>query len=344
MNRRALLALWGIAALSPGLALGQTPGRMYRIAFVVGSIVGGPARAVDPEFRERLAKHGYVEGKNVESRYFSAPDSTPEGITVAAREAIAWNPDVIRVGLTKYTRAVAALTSTIPIVFSQLNDPVASGLVASLARPGGNLTGGAIMQAELTSKRLELVRELLPRAKRVALIVDSEGAPLTAGDAKTIRANARRLGLTVEEFDSAPDPRHFIGALEKIAKARPDAVVPVISALDARDDAALGAREGPRAPPGELMANFQRVHRIPVISFTPTVVERGVLAGLGGTLKEVLQIAADQTAKILSGKPVREIPVEQLTRIEVGINLKAAKELGIRVPESVLVRADKIVE
>jgi len=281
-----------------------------------------------------------VEGKNLEFRYFPAPVTNPDDLTGATREAVAWKPNVIRASWTHNVRRVAEHTATIPIVFNGVSDPVASGLVASLAHPGGNVTGVTIMQTELTSKRLELVRELLPRAKRVALIVDSTVRPAKA--MKEILLSARRLGLTVQEFDPSREPRHYVGALESIAKARPDAVVHVFATPDGRDDIALG-RPRPNSPV-DLLCDLQRVYRIPVVWTEAEGVERGLLAGLGGTWDEQAQITADQTAAIFRGTPVGEIPVQRFTRIAIAINLKAAKELGITVPQSALNSADVVLE
>jgi putative ABC transport system substrate-binding protein len=333
VRRRALLTIAGIAVLS-SIVLGQTRERVYRIAYV-----GQQNHELTDAFRVRLAELGYAEGKNLEIRYFPAPEINPDDLTGATREALAWKPDVIRASWTHNVRRVAALTSTIPIVFNGVSEPVTSGLVGSLAHPGGDVTGVTIMQTELTAKRLELVRELLPRAKRVALIVDSTLRPAKAMD--EIQLSARRLGLTLEEFDPSREPRHYIGALESIAKARPDAVIHVFATPDARD-LALGARQP--VNPIDLLYDLQRVHRIPVVWTETGGVERGILAGLGGTWQEQAQITADQTATIFRGTPVGEIPIQRLTRIVVAINLKAAKELGITVPQSVLDGADIVVD
>jgi putative tryptophan/tyrosine transport system substrate-binding protein len=334
MNRRALLAIAGAAAICPLIALGQTQRRVYRVAFV------GPQNdQLTEPFRARLAELGYVEGKNLEFRYFPVPDGNPDDLSTVTRKALAWKPDVIRASWTPNVRRIAALTATVPIVFNGVSDPVASGLVTSLARPGVNVTGVSIVQTELTSKRLELVRELLPRAKRVALIVDSKMRPASAMN--EILLSAHRLGLSVEEFDPSREPRHYIGALERIAKARPDAVIHVFATPDARD-VALGARQP--VNPIDLLYDLQRVYRIPVVWTETEGVERGLLAGLGGTWQEQAQITADQTAAIFRGTPIGEVPIQRLTRISVAINLRAAKELGITVPDSALNSADKVID
>ena len=284
-----------------------------------------------------MAEHGFIEGRNLEVRIFDVMQSSPEFSDVV-RDAIAWKPDAIQVSSTPGVRAVRQATTSIPIVFTRVNDPVLNELVSSIARPGGNVTGVMVHHAVLTSKRLELVRELMPQARRVALILDRSLRAFSTDSIQEIRANARRLELALEELDPSQYPRHVAGAFDHAAELGVDAVVPV--AYPRTDD-----RDG--AGWASLFAAalaWQGSRRVPVITGFKEDVESGYLASLGSSRVEEWQFAAELTAGILKGGDPATMAVQQLTRIEVAVNLRTARDLGIKIPKSVLLRADRVIE
>ena len=308
------------------------------MAWVTHFVPAEPARV--QWFKDHLGRCGFVEGSNVETRIFNPRISGDRDDDTHLREAVAWKPDVIRTNSTAGVRAALRVAGSIPIVFARVNDPVASGLVASIRRPGGNLTGVMVHQAMLTSKRLEVLRELLPRARRVALIFETTASAINGEQAEGIRASAAKLGLALEELDPSREPKNMAGVFEKAASLGVDAVVSLV-------DARTGPRDGPEWAGNALVprvVRWQREHRIPVVAGQTELVDLGLVIGVGPSWKEEWELAAELTAQVLRGENPAEIAVQQVHRIQLAVNLRAARELGIPVPKSLLQRADKVVE
>ena len=324
IRRRELITLLGGAAAWPLAARAQQQaGKLPTIGFIGGSSTAwGPWTAA---FVARLRELDWIEGRTVAIEYRWTEGRLDRAVEFAA-EFVRLKADII---LTNSSSAptVKQATSIIPIVFVLGNDPVGSGLVASLARPGGNVTGLSNQQTDLAGKRLDLLREALPRLRRLAVIVDggfAEGL-LEIGE---IQANARKLGLEVimlkirQAEDIAP-------AFESL-KNQVDALYVVVDAL--------------------IQANRTRIitlaltARLPMILNTRDFVQAGALMSYGPSFPVLFRRAADFVDKILRGGKPGDIPVEQPTKFELVINLTTAKGLGLTIPEGFLLRADELIE
>ena len=291
--------------------------------------------AVDPEraphlraaFVDGLRDLGYVEGRNlvIESRYTGGSlERTP----AAAAELVALKLDVIVAATTPNALAAKHATGTIPVVFAAASDPVTSGLVSSLARPGGNVTGLSFLTAELVGKHLELLKQTLPGVSRVAVLWQPGERP----DRDMLRGAdvaARSLGLRLH-FVDVPTPGDFDRAFSEVAKARAGAVALVTSGMffvERRPLVALAAR-----------------HRLPTVWPWREAMDTGGLMSYAPPLPDLYRRAATYVDKILKGARPGDVPVEQPTKFEFVINLKTAKALGLKIPASVLARADQIIE
>ena len=337
MRRRD--TIFGLVALAmPGASVGQDSrfgaGRVAKVAMV--QTAAPPAEAVVTAFRDRLSEHGYVEGVNLEVRYFRAKDGGLDSLSEAAREAVAWGPHVIRVSTSPLARVVAKATSSIPIVFARVNDPIETGLLANSVRPGGNLTGVAVHQATLTIKRLELVRELLPRARRVVFMLDRSLKVFSDKTTREVHESARRLGLELIDIDPSTLAGSLPEAFEKAGTIRPDVVVwGAIANLSQLGDTRSVI---------QIQLDFERKEGIPVVTSAAEAVEAGQLIGLGPSLRHEFRLVADQVVRILRGEQPANMPVEWVNIIELAVNLQTARRMGITVPRSILVRADKVFE
>ena len=338
-KRRALVATLAAVAASQALfaplkAHGQD-GRVLRLGWFW--LLYSPMD--DPRMRaiwwEHLARHGYVEGQNIEHRFIPDWNGDFERLNASIRELLAWKPDAIVSVSTLNTRILQRATTSVPIVFMNVADPVSAGFVMSLSRPGGNITGVSVHNLTLFPKRLQLIRELLPKARRVVLIVDSvfmrDGFPVDFY--RGMHNVAASLGLELVEEDVAQSPGGFEEAFQKAARLRPDLIMP------------LGPWPSLRIRDPDF-AKYQDRHRIPVLGFTPQVGGRqeGLVIQFGATIDEMNRLGADLLAQVLRGGKPADIPVVQQTNIDLVVNLKAAGELGIKVPASILKRADRVIE
>ncbi len=323
-NRRKLLAALGAAALaSPFTGYAQT--KVWRIGFLGAASASGYVKEVDA-IRAGLRDLGYVEGRNIVIEYRWA-ESNPDRLKAMAAEFVALKVDVVITHGAVGTRAAAQATKTIPIVIADGPDPVALGFAASFARPGGNLTGSTSFQSEISAKRFELLKETVPRIKRVALLFN----PLNSGNAVVlpeIDAAAKHMKVELHQF-SAKGLEEFPTALAAMAKKRVDAAV---IAEDPLFNANVGA-----------IAALAASHRLPTSGLT-TLADAGGLLGYGANRMVVYGRAAFFIDKILKGAKPGDIPVERATRFELIINLKTAKALGIKIPQQVLQRADRVIE
>jgi ABC-type uncharacterized transport system substrate-binding protein len=320
-----------LAIVTPWLAAAQPPARVARIGYLLTSSLESPeTRAVLTAFREGLGDLGYVEGQNIVIEYRSA-EGRIERFADLARELVALKVELIVAGATPTARGARQATATLPIVAFAMGDPVGDGLVASLARPGGNVTGSTFLGPQLVPKRLELLKTLLPRASRIAVLWHPGAfSDRTMGEMwKETEAAAQTLGVHLQraEVRAAAD---IEGAFSRMAAERADAVLVFPSTLLFNERARLVA--------------FAARHRLPAMFNAREFVERGGLIGYGASLADLIRRSAIYVDKILKGAKPADLPVEQPTKFELTVNLKTAKALGLTVPRSLLVRADHVIE
>jgi putative tryptophan/tyrosine transport system substrate-binding protein len=328
MKRRDFITLLGGAAVAwPLAARAQQAGKRYTIALFTAGIWPPQNAAFWIAFLDALRELGWVEGKNVtfESRH---ADNRLERLPALAAEVVRINVDVI-VGIgTLAPLAAKRATSTIPIVMGAAGDPLGSGLVASLARPGGNVTGMSLMAPDLGGKRLELLKELLPRLARVAVLWNAAN-PYSAIVFKETQAAAPTLGIDVQSLE-VRNPEDLDGAFEAARQQHPDALVSV-------EDPFTGSYR-------KRIANFAIADRLPSLYGLREDVEAGGLMSYGANLADLYRRAAGYVDKIFKGAKPAELPVQQPTKFELVINLKTAKALGLTIPPTLLARADEVIE
>jgi putative ABC transport system substrate-binding protein len=326
MRRRDFITLvGGAAAASPFAARAQQRGILPIIGFL------GPttAAAMNPwvtAFVQRLHELGWIEGRTVAIEYRWAEGRTERFAEIAA-ELVRLKVDIIVTYASAPVLAAKQATALIPIVFAAQMDPVGAGIVAALARPGGNITGLSLQNTDTAGKRLELMREVVPNLVRLAIMtnVDAAGAVL---DMREVQTMARALGLEVvtAEIRQAED------------------IAPAIDALKGRVDALYVAGDP------LLFANRIRVNtlaqgsRLPTIYGTREYVDAGGMMSYGPNYPALFRRAGDYVDKILRGAKPADIPVEQPTKFDLVINLKTAKALGLNVPPTLLARADEVIE
>ena len=328
MKRREFITLLGgTAAIWPPVARAQQPAMpvIGYLDWFAPRPNAGPAAA----FRQGLADAGYVDGKNVTIEYRWAEgryDQLPE----LAAELVHRQVAVIAAGGgTPAALAAKAATATIPIVFAVSVDPIKIGLVASLNRPGGNLTGITNLNVEVGPKRLELLRELIPTATIIALLVNPTSPSIAEGFLRALQPAARALGLQLHVLNASTD-RDFDPVFATMDQLRADALV--IS-----PDVFFNTRI-------ERLAMLSLHHAVPAIyQYRPFVAAGGVI-GYGSDETEYYRLVGTYTGKILKGEKPADLPVVQSTKVELIINLKTAKALGLTVPLSLLGRADEVIE
>ena len=325
MKRRQFITLLGGAAAAWTLAA-----RAQQPAMPVVGVLGGASLDALAElraFRQGLKEVGYVEGENVAVEYRSADnriDRLPELVADLLRRRVA----VIAAADMASTRAAQAATTTIPIVFLVGADPVSRGLVASLARPGGNATGINVFTGELVAKRLGLLRELVPGATRVAALVHSADADADS-TSRDVEAAARAMGLQIQVFKPSTS-REISAAFAIFMRERPDALF---------------------VGPGPFF-NTRRVqlvllaatNKIPTISGVRGYVEAGGLMSYGASLADAFRQVGIYTGRILKGEKPADLPVLQPTKFEFVINAETARMLGVTVPDKLLALADEVIE
>jgi len=307
-----------------GAAQAQQTSKVPRIGFVT---TGSSGTAIDP-FRQGLREAGYVEGRNVvvEARFAAGrQDLLPELVADVIRQ----KPDVLVVVSTRTALSAKNATSTIPIVFASVFDPVAAGLVASLARPGGNLTGTAMgVGGEFAGKWVELLKEAMPGLSRAAVIWNSANES-SAQSAESIQAAARALKIRLEMFD-AGTARKLDSALSAISASR-------VEGLIIAPDPYFNANRA-------TLVQFAASKRLPAVYFFRSFAEAGGLMSYGANNADSIRSAAKYVDRILKGAKPADLPVDQPTRFELVLNLKTAKKLGLAIPQSLLVRADHLIE
>jgi putative ABC transport system substrate-binding protein len=321
----------GVLALSAVLfalcpsASAQEPTKMPRIGLLVAVSPSAAAARIET-FRQGLRELGYIEGKNIviESRY---AEGKLDRLPVLAAELVRLRVDIIVTAGGQATRAAKQATSTIPIVMTNDPDPVGSGFVASLARPGGNITGLSTLAPELSGKRLELLKEVVPKLSRVAIV----GTSTQPGHTQTIK----ELELAAREFKAQTQYLDVLKskdieiAFRAAAKGRAEGVLTLTSAILRSQRIQL--------------ADLAVINRIPVIYNDIQFVEAGGLIFYGVSFLDLDRRAATYVDRILKGSKPADLPVEQPKKFEFIVNLKAAKQIGLTVPPNVLARADKVI-
>ena len=313
-------------ALGPLAAAAQESGKVYQIGVLETTSMASNAANLDA-FRQGLRELGYVEGRNFMIEYRSA-DGRRERFPELATELVRLKVDVI---VTRGTPAVIAAknaTGTIPVVMAANADPVLSGVVASLARPGGNVTGLSAIVVEVTGKRLQLLREVVPGVSRVAALFNMSN-PNDALQWKEMESAAPSLRLQLQLLD-VRKPGDFAGAFDAAVKQRAGALVVGIDAL-------TWANHRP-------IVDLAAKHRLPAIYAGREFVDSGGLVAYGVSYPHLYHRAASFVDKILKGAKPADLPVEQPTKFELAINLKTAKALGLTIPPTILHRADQIIE
>ena len=300
----------------------QQPAKIPRLGYLVVAPLSETPSPERAAFLAGLRELGWIEGKTITIEYRSAKWNIED----LAEELVRMEVDIIvAAGSGAPLSAARRATSKIPIVMTLASDPVGAGLVKSLARPGGNVTGGSSMMPELGSKRLELLKEVVPRVAHLAVL----WTPAATFELRATRAAAHKLGLTLKlmEVRNADDLARAFAVLEK---QRPDALTMLFDALT------TGYRG--------LVADFAKKHKLPTVFGAREFAEAGGLMSYAPDIAEGFRRAAIYADKILKGAKPADLPVEQPTKFELVINLKTAKALGLTIPQTLLLRADHVIE
>ena len=326
MDRRAFLAMAAAGGLiaMPAVARAQQAGKVHRIGFL--SLQSGLTSTTDA-FPQGLGELGYVEGRNLIIEYRRAAQKE-ERLPELAAELVRLKVEVIVTAAAPTIEAARRATSTIPIVMAAVADPVGSGLVTSLARPGGNVTGLTALSTDLAGKRLQLVREVVPKATRVAVLA-YHGTSATRLFLEQMRAAAQQMGvqLVVQEVNEAGG---LPGAFTTMQRERAQALIVQVTPFSA-DNA-------------KRIVELAAQHRLPAMYDVRSFVDAGGLVSYGPSLPEMFHRAAFYVDRILKGAKPADLPIEQPTKFELVINMKAAKALALVIPPAILGRADEVIQ
>jgi putative ABC transport system substrate-binding protein len=327
MRRRECITLLGLGPIAwPLAAHAQQTGKLYSIGFFTAGSPGAGTPGL-PAFVEGLRQLGWIEGRTIAIKGLYA-ENRPDRLAELAAELIHLNVDVIVAAGTLAPLAAKHATATIPIVMTSAGDPLRSGLVSSLARPDGNVTGLSLMSPDLGAKRLELIEKIVPDVARVAVIWNADN-PYPALVFRQTENAARQLKIEVQSLEvrTAADVN---SALRAAVQGRANALITVEDPLtqDHR----------------KQIADFAVGNRLPTMSGLRDYVDAGGLVSYGPGLADLYRRAAAYVDKILKGARPSELPVEQPTKFELVINLKTAKTLGLTVPPTLLAEADEVIE
>jgi putative tryptophan/tyrosine transport system substrate-binding protein len=325
VHARAFVACLLLTVMLPVPSRAQQLAKIPRIGFLNALFpTTNPARI--EAFRQGLRDAGYVEGKNIVLEYRYAERKVGR-LSALAAELVNLKVDVIVTSAAQETRAAKVATSTIPIVMINEPDPVGTGLVASLARPGGNITGLSTLSPQLSGKRLELLKEIIPKLSRVAVLGNSSN-PGNADTLKELQLAAQALKVNIQYLD-VPNANEIENSFREADNDRADAVL-ILS------DSILTSRR-------KQVIGLAIKSRLPVSYPRPEFVESGGLMTYGVSLIENSRRAAAYVDKILKGAKPADLPIEQPTKFELIVNLKAAKQIGLTIPPNVLARADRVI-
>ena len=311
---------------APLAAEAQAPGKVPRIGFL-SAFSSADTSLWYQAFRQGLRDLGYTEGHNIAIEYRDA-EGRPERLPDLAAGLLRLKVDVIVAQTTPASLAAKQATTSIPIVMTIVADPVGTGLVASLARPGGNITGLSTQLPELAAKRLQLLKEVVPKVSRMAVLWNS-ASPIAPPQVREAEAAARALGVQLESLE-VRTPNDFEGAFQAAIRKRAGALLVLDDFLVVKYQVRIGA----------LAAKS----RLPSMSASTGFAEAGGLMNYGPNFLEVSRRAAYYVDRILKGAKPADLPVEQPTRFELVINLKTAKALGLTIPPSILIRATEVIQ
>jgi putative tryptophan/tyrosine transport system substrate-binding protein len=321
-------ALLALILATIHLAEAQQPGKVVRIGYLDPGTASASAVLVDA-FRQELRKLGWVDGKNITIDYRFAEQKT-ERLPELAADLVRLKVDVIVSASSTSALAAKSATTTIPIVMTQSADPVGAGLVGSLARPGGNVTGLSTLSPELTTKRLEILKDAVPRLSRVGLVRTPVGGIGQDLQMKELRAAALALKLKLEEIETQPEPKGLESAFQTAKQKQVNALM---------------------TPAGPFFfAERKRIvelagkYRLPVIYPNKEFVDEGGLMSYGSDYTDLYRRAATYVDKILKGAKPGDLPVQQASKFEFVINLKAAKQIGLTLSPEFLSRANKVIK
>ncbi len=327
MNSKSLFWLLTTVLLTTApLADAQQAGKIPRIGWLTGPSLAANSARIEA-FRQGLRELGYVEGKNIVIEWRSA-EGKLDRLPALAAELVRLKVDIIVSGGLGPTRAAKEATITIPIVMTNDGDPVGTGIVASLARPGGNITGLSTLAPELSGKRLELLKEIVPKLSRVAVFRTST----QAGNAQMLREvelAAKAFGVQLQYLDVL-DPKDFATAFRAASEGRAQAVLMMVAGA-----VAIAHRTE--------IVELAVKSRLPVMYERQEYVDAGGLMTYGVKQTDLDRRAATYVDKILKGRTPADLPVEQPMKFEFIINLKAAKQIGLTIPPNVLVRANRVI-
>ena len=327
IKRRKFLTLFGGAVLAWPLAVRAQPmAKVWHVGMLETTAATLNATNLDA-FKQALRQLGYIEGQNLIVEYRSG-DGHIERFPQLAAELVRLNVDIIITRGTPTALAAKEATATIPIVMAAIGEPVETGMVASLARPGGNVTGLSAFVTELTAKRIEIMREVIPQLSRMALIDNMANRSVPAQWDETKRA-AFALGIQPQLYD--------VRKAEDIERAFSSAIAQRVNALSVGNDSVVIAN---RIQVVQLAAK----HRLPAIYATRDFVDAGGLLSYAAHYPDLYRRAAAYVDKIFKGAKPADLPVEQPTKFEIVVNLKAASALGLTVPSTLLARADEVIE
>ena len=329
MNRKMFCVALVAVLLSLSFPVqAQQTGKIFHIGYLDLSTASGSAVLVDA-FRQELSKLGWVEGKNITIEYRFAEQKFDRVAELAA-DLVRLKADLIVVASTQPALAAKKATSTIPVVMATVSDPVAAGLVASLARPGGNVTGLSTLATELNTKRLEILKDAFPKLARVGFLRQPEAGTAIDLQLKELRPAAEALKLKLEEIETPFDAKGLESAFQTAKQKQVNAIMTQL---------------GPR-----FLAARKRIvelagkYRLPAIYPQKEFVDEGGLMSYGADFTDLYRRAAGYVDKILKGAKPGDLPVQQATKFEFIVNLKAAKQIGLTIPVDLLAKADKVIK
>ena len=324
MSKRVLVAFFAILFFASGYLAQAQQARVYRVGLI---LEGGPFYAVIDGVKDGLRELGFTEGKHyvLEIRDLKGDRKAAEE---AARSLQREKVDLIYVIANSLAIAAKRATTEIPIVFAVGSDPVTTGLVESFAKPGGRLTGVHYVVGDLTAKRLEILKAILPELRNVVMFYDPGNADAIAG-AKSAREAARQLKIEILE--------RRVASVEELRRG--------LIALRAQDaDAYFHSNDGMVTSQAQFIIDTARAKKLPTIFAEQGLATQGALVGYGVSYYEAGRLSAKYVQRILTGASPRNLAVESLSRVGLAVNLKTAREIGVTIPQSVLLRADKVIE
>jgi putative tryptophan/tyrosine transport system substrate-binding protein len=324
----AVLTLGALLFALCGSADAQQTGKIFRIGFLDSSTASGMAVLLDA-FRQELSKLGWIEGKNITIEYRFAEQKN-ERLPELAAELVRLKVDLIVVTIGNAALASKKATSTIPIVMANVGDPVGQGLVASLARPGGNLTGFSGLQTELNTKRLEILKDAVPKLSRVGLLRGSGGGIGQDLQMKEIRPAATALKVKLEEIETQADAKGLESAFQTAKQKQVGAI--------------MTNAASPFFAERKRIVELAVKYRLPAIYYQKEFVDEGGLMSYGADYTDLFRRSAVYVDKILKGAKPADLPVQQATKFEFVINLKAAKQIGLTLSPEFLSRANRVIK